>query len=151
MTHEEFINEYLQNSMWINENNDKWIIKGGILFIRDNLDFTRLEFADLRHITELPDNLHIKGWLDTQKTKITSFPENLYIGNMLFINDSWVYELPDSIAFGLPLGSDYILNTKVKASEKLQLKLISQDSRFIKYFKKPTKKAKALHGLLWEL
>jgi len=143
MTHQEFINKYLKH---IN-----WHLEDGTLFISEDLDFSRPIFEDLLHIKELPDNLHISGWLDIQGTKITKLPENLHIGNMLFIRHSYVNELPDSIIFSRLHLWDYIQETTVKGSEKLQLRLISQDSRFIRYFIKPTKKAKTLHNLLWNL
>jgi len=142
MTHEEFIKTYLFRY------DIEYELKYDILFIYGGLDFNNYITT---MISELPDDLHINGWLDIKTTEITKLPENLYIKSLLFYDYSQISKLPDSISFGKSNLSTPLLGNKLSGSEKLQLKLISQGAGFLNCFITPTKKAISLHKLLWEL
>jgi len=142
MTHQEFIDNYLEPYGILYNQCDN------ILFVDGNLDFNNLIEKE---ISELPDNLHINGWIDIQNTHIVKLPENLYIKSLIFCMNSYIKELPDSILFGSSGLKSPTIGYKLLASEKLQMKLISQGYEFLECFKNPTKKAKILHKLLWNL
>jgi len=61
MTHEEFIDQYLQRC--------SYHIKDDILYVDDNIDIR---------------NSKITGWLDLERTNITSLPEKLFVGYHIF-------------------------------------------------------------------
>jgi len=138
MTHQEFINEYIVH--------EQWNIKDGVLYINTALDFVEYKKPP---ISELPDNLHIKKWLDIQETNIIKLPENLYVGGPLYCRRSNIKSLPDSIMLGCLVwcvGDGFL-----EVSEKTQMRLVSQRKDVIMCFSNPTEKAKILHKLLWKL
>jgi len=141
MTHEEFINRYVAGK--------RWYVKDGILYIDRAFDCL---LTDITNISELPDNLHIKSYLDVQRTKITKLPENLYIGSMLYYGDSLITELPDSIIFGNDnVRGSFNMGQTLLMCEKVQLTLISHNKYNFCHIKNPTKKAIVLNNLLWKI
>jgi len=145
MTHEEFIDQYMDAQ-------NKWYIKNDTLYIRYAVDFIELY---IKNITELPDNLHIEQWLDIQETQITKLPENLHIGGMLYSNRSLITELPDSITFGIRYNIDLMSSFNdgvfLIMCEKVQLTLILQNKYNFTHIQNPTEKAKTMQKLLWKL
>jgi len=146
MTHEELIKDYLDTNPYLR---DRWYVKNGTLYIKSQLDFYEMGIGG---ITELPNNLHIKEWLDIQGTQITKLPENLYIGDVLYCRRSDLVVLPDSIVFGYntDIGS-FNDGASLLMCEEVQIKLISKNENNFSIIKNPTEKVKKLHNLLWKL
>ena len=63
---------------------------------------------DLRKtkVTELPDNLTVKGWLDLRGTKVTELPGSLTIEGGLCLEGTGITELPDNLTVGGGLDLD---------------------------------------------
>ena len=57
---------------------------------------------DLREtkVTELPDNLTVRGWLDLSGTGITTLPNNLTVKNYLDLRYTKITELPNDLTVG---------------------------------------------------
>jgi len=137
MTHEEFIDKYLDNKSWYLEND--------ILHVNFSL-----RLANMNKLS-LPDNLHINGSLDLRNSKIKKLPNNLYIKNWLDFNKTSITHLPDDIYIGCIWHSGFLSNKQITCLEKIQLDLISRDNKAICKFINPTEKANTLHKLLWKL
>jgi len=181
MTHQEFIDQYL--------NYYNYKIKNNILYVIGyDLDLHGLD------ITELPDNLNIRNQLDIGNTDIHTFPKNLTVGGNLLMSNTKIKKLPDNLKINghldisdtpieaLPNGlvvddllilelafdstpstkittlpNDLIANnhivvsTQMILSEEGQINLIRQSSNYFDIIKNPTEKAKKLHKLLWEI
>lgn len=133
MTHEEFIDQYLQNVIWHMRDN--------VLHIKQSVCLMDSD------ITSLPDNLHIHDSLDVRKTKITSLPNNLYIYGWLDIRKTKIKTLPED----LDISNFIFVDAGLELSEKTQLNLISKFYLHFHIIKNPTKKAEALHKLLWRI
>jgi len=137
MTHEEFINKYLDNK--------SWDLKNDILSVNFSL---RLAY---RNNLSLPDNLFMHRNLDLQNSKIKKLPNNLHVSGWLDINNTEITHLPDNIYIGFIWHADIPSNPQITCSEKIQLDLISRNDKAITRFINPTEKANTLHKLLWEI
>jgi len=153
MTHEKFIKKYLKN---IN-----WHIKGGILYVDEDLD---LAYSKIK---TLPKNIIFNGFLNLDYTKIKILPENMKIKRFLGLNEVGISLLPKKLCICgflniretqiISLPTDIIINgsvythNKITMSEKIQLSLISQNEENFKIIQDPTEKAITMHNLLWGL
>lgn len=64
---------------------------------------------DLSHtqVTELPDNLVVRGTLDLRGTPITTLPNHLMVGDSLMLSRTQVTELPNPLVVGGTLDLSY--------------------------------------------
>ena len=99
-------------------------LKEGKPYYNDYLDLRYTEISELpdnlvvrgslflygTKITELPDNLTVGGWLDLEMSKITKLPKNLVVGGYLYLDNTPITELPDSLVVG---GGLYLRHTKI--------------------------------------
>jgi len=154
MTHEEFIDQYLQD--------ETWHIKDGILYVDDNVNL----HLPSTNISSLPEGLHINGWLDLEGSDIVSLPERLHVDGWLDLDNTKIKYLPGQLFIGdyldlegsmitaLPEGvtaSRIYSFTKLSMTEKTQIRIIQQYKSHFKIIENPTKKAITMHKLLWEI
>jgi len=157
MTHEEFIEICFNTKTPFDEKYDKFDIIDDMLYIYSCINFSEtiinpISFEPfpitlaLRNYGYdcLPDNLITHNSLDIRYSNIKKLPENLYINDNLILDNN-IYELPENFYIGGQIYTNY----KLKANERVQLMLIKHSCDNLKIFKNPTKKAKALHNLLW--
>jgi len=164
MTHEEFINQYLNSIPWHIDNNIlyvdqhldlRWDSKYNVTFKLVNTTITLPDnlhicgFLDLQgtNIEKLPDNLHIERWLDIRSTSVAVLPENLTVGMWLAFYSTEITILPESLSTSSAIYS----GKKLSISPEMQLNIVANSIENIKLIKKPTKKTISLHKLLWEI
>jgi len=173
MTHDEFIDQYLQKTEW-HIRNDILYVDSYLNLCNSNIKYLPNKLVidgslDLRNskIMSLPKELYVNKNLLLWKTIITELPNNLTIGNGLWMDGEPIMELSNNLSVGdvlcliktkitsLPdtlsfTGAIYSDN-KLEMSEKIQLNIISNRKHNFLYIKNPTEKAKTLQKLLWEL
>jgi hypothetical protein len=66
--------------------------------------------SDVTYTVDDQLNIHVKGSLDLEDSKVTSLPDKLHVGGHLYLRDSKVTSLPDGLHIGLDL---YIRGSKV--------------------------------------
>jgi len=153
MTHEEFIDQYLQ----VIEHH----IKDGVLYVDNDLNLYNSE------ITSLPEKLYITGHLHISKSNITSLPKGLYVGAWLSLQHTKIIELPEGLSVsiylelrnteitslpeGLSIDGLIYSDRKLSMSEKTQLSLIQQNEEHFKVIKNPTENTVTMYNLLWKL
>ena len=75
-----------------------------------SIDYKSDLYLENTNITELPDNLTVKGSLDLVNTKITKLPDNLKVNGYLSLANTNITKLPDNLTVNDGL---YLDNTKV--------------------------------------
>jgi len=139
ITYEDFIEQY--NATF--NNNYKFHIGDNFLYYPGFLD---MEHTNIKY---LPNNLHINGSLDVRNSFIVEIPSGLQIKWNLYINGNIITEFPDDIII---LESIHCIDgDHIKMSESAQINLIKQRFNNFYCIKKPTRKAKTLQKLLWQL
>jgi len=136
MNHQEFIDQYLNNLDHVDH-----YIKDDILYVDFSLNLYKSD------ITTLPKRLHICGNFYLYKSNITLLPEELTVEDDLDLQNTNITSLPE----GLSVGGILYHDNKLTMTENAQLSLISQNNEYFDVIKAPTKKAKTLQKLLWEI
>jgi len=133
MTHQEFIDQYLQDK--------QWHITDGILYVYGFIDLFNED------ITSLPDNLVIKEYLFLYGTLLKMLPNNLTVSSDLWVRGTSITRLPDDLI----LKGEIYADCKLRMGKQLQLDIIKTSKDNFYFIKYPTKKAKMLQKLLWEI
>jgi len=145
MTHQEFIDQYLENRVYN--------IKDGVLYVTNWLDCHGDNITSLPvdchgdNITSLPEKLWFAGSLNLYECNITSLPEGLYVGGVLDLRRTKITSLPEELFVGWSI----FIDNKISMTEKAQLNLISQYKLHFNIIESPTEKAISLQKLLWEI